>query len=146
MVQARYSFGYVDEFVYCLDLLNFLLHRYYGVILPCIFNLIGMCGFCILNSILGGQTLAAVADNNLSWTYVLFGKHTKLSACNVHLTVSGSLSLPSYHFLYVPISACWFNWIKFISCRSHSAAIKFLIGTNAWPGFPCLLYLSSPSV
>ncbi|KIM74151.1 hypothetical protein PILCRDRAFT_828567 [Piloderma croceum F 1598] len=50
MVQARYSFGY------------------YGVILPCIFNLIGMCGFCILNSILGGQTLAAVADNDLSWS------------------------------------------------------------------------------
>ncbi|KAK7031300.1 hypothetical protein VNI00_013555 [Paramarasmius palmivorus] len=50
MVQARYSFGY------------------YGVILPCILNLIGMIGFCILNAILGGQTLAAVADGNLSWT------------------------------------------------------------------------------
>jgi NCS1 nucleoside transporter family len=50
MVQARYTFGY------------------YGVILPCIFNLIGICGFTILNAILGGQTLAAVADGSLSWT------------------------------------------------------------------------------
>ncbi|KAK0473780.1 permease for cytosine/purines, uracil, thiamine, allantoin-domain-containing protein [Armillaria novae-zelandiae] len=50
MVQARYSFGY------------------FGVIVPCILNLIGMCGFCILNCILGGQTLSSVADGNLSWT------------------------------------------------------------------------------
>lgn len=50
--------------------LMYLPRRYYGVIIPCIFNLIGMCGFCILNSILGGQTLAAAADGNLSWTYV----------------------------------------------------------------------------
>ncbi|KAJ7596499.1 NCS cytosine-purine permease [Mycena floridula] len=50
MVQARFSFGY------------------YGVILPCIFNLIGMTGFCILNCILGGQTLASVANGNLSWS------------------------------------------------------------------------------
>ncbi|ESK86250.1 cytosine-purine permease [Moniliophthora roreri MCA 2997] len=50
MVQSRYSFGY------------------YGVILPCVLNLISMTGFCILNTILGGQTLAAVADGNLSWT------------------------------------------------------------------------------
>ncbi|KAF9048223.1 hypothetical protein BDZ89DRAFT_1057799 [Hymenopellis radicata] len=51
MIQARYSFGY------------------FGVIVPCIFNLIGMCGFCILNCILGGQTLASVAGGHLSWRY-----------------------------------------------------------------------------
>ncbi|KAF7969611.1 hypothetical protein HWV62_26857 [Athelia sp. TMB] len=50
MVQARYSFGY------------------FGVVIPCIFNLIGMCGFSILNSILGGQTLSAVSGGGLSWT------------------------------------------------------------------------------
>ncbi|KAJ3716642.1 permease for cytosine/purines, uracil, thiamine, allantoin-domain-containing protein [Lentinula raphanica] len=49
MVQARYSFGY------------------YGVILVCILNLITMIGFCILNAILGGQTLASVANGNLTW-------------------------------------------------------------------------------
>ncbi|KAF8830118.1 hypothetical protein HHX47_DHR2000736 [Lentinula edodes] len=49
MVQARFSFGY------------------YGVILVCILNLIVMTGFCILNAILGGQTLASVADGNLTW-------------------------------------------------------------------------------
>ncbi|KAK1229622.1 hypothetical protein PQX77_007315 [Marasmius sp. AFHP31] len=50
MVQARYSFGY------------------YGVIILCILNLVGMLGFCILNCILGGQTLASVADGHLSYT------------------------------------------------------------------------------
>ncbi|KAF7325865.1 NCS cytosine-purine permease [Mycena kentingensis (nom. inval.)] len=50
MVQARYSFGY------------------FGVILPVLLNLINMTGFCILDLILGGQTLAAVADGDLSWT------------------------------------------------------------------------------
>ncbi|KAK1229624.1 hypothetical protein PQX77_007317 [Marasmius sp. AFHP31] len=49
MVQARYSFGY------------------YGVIVPCILNLVNMIGFCILNCILGGQTLASVADGHLSY-------------------------------------------------------------------------------
>ncbi|KAF9268967.1 NCS cytosine-purine permease [Marasmius fiardii PR-910] len=50
MVQARYSFGY------------------YGVVVPCILNLINMIGFCILNCIIGGQTLASVADGHLSWS------------------------------------------------------------------------------
>jgi len=36
--------------------------------------MITMCGFCILNCILGGQALAAVANNNLSWKYVSFAK------------------------------------------------------------------------
>ncbi|KAL0579277.1 hypothetical protein V5O48_002731 [Marasmius crinis-equi] len=49
MVQARYSFGY------------------YGVIVPCVLNLVNMIGFCILNCILGGQTLASVADGRLSF-------------------------------------------------------------------------------
>ncbi|KAF5318815.1 hypothetical protein D9619_010747 [Psilocybe cf. subviscida] len=50
MVISRYSFGY------------------YGVIAACIMNLIGMIGFSILNSILGGQTLASVSNQHLSWT------------------------------------------------------------------------------
>ncbi|KIP10745.1 hypothetical protein PHLGIDRAFT_100554 [Phlebiopsis gigantea 11061_1 CR5-6] len=49
MCQSRYSFGF------------------YGVIVPSIFNLVGMCGFCILNGILGGQTLSSVSGGSLSW-------------------------------------------------------------------------------
>lgn len=44
---------------------------YYGVILPCIMNLIGMIGFSILNCILGGQALASVSGQHLSWTLVI---------------------------------------------------------------------------
>lgn len=51
MITSRYSFGY------------------YGVIVPCIFNLIGMIAFSILNSIIGGQALASV-NGDLSWTSV----------------------------------------------------------------------------
>ncbi|KNZ73582.1 Purine-cytosine permease FCY2 [Termitomyces sp. J132] len=50
MVISRYSFGY------------------YGVILPCILNLIGMTGFSVLNSILGGQALSSVTNGSLSWS------------------------------------------------------------------------------
>ncbi|KIL56924.1 hypothetical protein M378DRAFT_434337 [Amanita muscaria Koide BX008] len=50
MIMSRYSFGY------------------YGVIVTCILNLAGMCGFGTLNSILGGQALSSAADGKLSWT------------------------------------------------------------------------------
>ncbi|KAI0827043.1 cytosine-purine permease [Trametes gibbosa] len=49
MCQARYSFGY------------------FGVIIPSVFNLCSMMGFCILNCILGGQTLSSVSGGHLSW-------------------------------------------------------------------------------
>jgi len=44
------------------------MYSYYGVIIPCVLNLVNLCGFCILDAILGGQTLASVADGDLSWT------------------------------------------------------------------------------
>ncbi|EIN08700.1 cytosine-purine permease [Punctularia strigosozonata HHB-11173 SS5] len=50
MTQARYSFGY------------------FGVIIPSILNMVNMCGFCILNCILGGQTLSVISGGSLSWT------------------------------------------------------------------------------
>ncbi|KIK95841.1 hypothetical protein PAXRUDRAFT_139812 [Paxillus rubicundulus Ve08.2h10] len=50
MIQSRYSFGY------------------FGVILPAVLNLIGLCGFNILNCILGGQALSSVTNNNMTWT------------------------------------------------------------------------------
>ncbi|EJF63789.1 NCS cytosine-purine permease [Dichomitus squalens LYAD-421 SS1] len=50
MCQARYSFGY------------------FGVIVPSVFNCCSMMGFCILNCILGGQTLASITDGRLSWS------------------------------------------------------------------------------
>ncbi|OCH93364.1 NCS cytosine-purine permease [Obba rivulosa] len=50
MCQARYSFGF------------------FGVIVPSLFNMASLCGFCILNCILGGQTLASISNGNLSWS------------------------------------------------------------------------------
>lgn len=44
---------------------------YFLVFLPVLFNLMGMMGFNIIDSILGGQTLASVPNGNMSWTYVL---------------------------------------------------------------------------
>ncbi|KAJ2929311.1 hypothetical protein H1R20_g7783, partial [Candolleomyces eurysporus] len=49
MIVSRYSFGY------------------YGVIVPCVFNLISMIGYSILSAIVGGQALASVTSN-LSWS------------------------------------------------------------------------------
>ncbi|EGO03321.1 hypothetical protein SERLA73DRAFT_165054 [Serpula lacrymans var. lacrymans S7.3] len=51
MIHSRYSFGY------------------YGIIIPAILNLIGLCGFNILNCILGGQALSSVSPNgDMSWS------------------------------------------------------------------------------
>ncbi|KAF8991746.1 permease for cytosine/purines, uracil, thiamine, allantoin-domain-containing protein [Cyathus striatus] len=50
MVIARYCFGY------------------YGVIIPCTLNLIGVCGFSIWSCILGGQAFASANSGHLSWT------------------------------------------------------------------------------
>ncbi|EIM87684.1 NCS cytosine-purine permease [Stereum hirsutum FP-91666 SS1] len=50
MCLSRYTFGY------------------FGVALPSILAIIGGTGFCILNCILGGQTLASVTNGSLSWT------------------------------------------------------------------------------
>jgi len=46
-----------------------MLSSYFGIIIPAILNLIGLCGFNILNGILGGQALASVS-NNMSWKCV----------------------------------------------------------------------------
>jgi len=45
MVQSRFSWGY------------------YGAIIPSILNVLSMQGYVIINSIIGGQTLAAASDN-----------------------------------------------------------------------------------
>ncbi|KAF9564516.1 NCS cytosine-purine permease [Agrocybe pediades] len=50
MALGRYTFGY------------------YGMIVPCFLNLLGVIGFAVLNCILGGQALASVTDGRLSWT------------------------------------------------------------------------------
>jgi hypothetical protein len=44
--------------------------RYYGVIVTCVFNLVVMFGFCVLNCILGGQSLSSVTGGSMSWTLV----------------------------------------------------------------------------
>ncbi|KAM0753397.1 hypothetical protein T439DRAFT_324040 [Meredithblackwellia eburnea MCA 4105] len=48
MTNARYSYGY------------------FGAMLPIVFNLMTFIGFCAVNSIVGGQTLAAVNPGHLS--------------------------------------------------------------------------------
>lgn len=48
MVQARYSFGLI------------------GASLPVVLNLFTLGGYCMINSILGAQTLAGVAGGDLS--------------------------------------------------------------------------------
>ncbi len=50
MIQARYSFGY------------------YLVSVPVLLNLATLTGFCIIDSVIGGQTLSAVTGGNLSPT------------------------------------------------------------------------------
>ena len=52
----------------CINPTEPQLCSYFGVIIICILNLIGLVGFSILNCILGGQALASVSGGSLSWT------------------------------------------------------------------------------
>ena len=70
MVISRYTFGWI----FISFAFRHVAERstsYYGVIVPCIMNLITMVGFSTLNSIVGGQALASVTSDNLSWSWVL---------------------------------------------------------------------------
>jgi len=51
-----------------------------------------MCGFSILNCILGGQALASVSNQNLSWTYVLYSA-----------TESGVIHCVHWHCLFFSV-------------------------------------------
>ncbi|KAF5341318.1 hypothetical protein D9758_016174 [Tetrapyrgos nigripes] len=86
MTQARYSFGY------------------YGVIIPSILNLIGGLGFCILDCIVGGQTLASVADGRMSWTVGI----VIITVIALFLTFFGYNVLNWYERLaWIPVLVCF---------------------------------------
>lgn len=56
-------------FYFVCAIIRLIPFSYFGIIIPAILNLIGLCGFNILNGILGGQALASVS-NNMSWKCV----------------------------------------------------------------------------
>ncbi|KAF8898130.1 NCS cytosine-purine permease [Gymnopilus junonius] len=92
MTLSRYTFGY------------------YGVIIPCILNLIGIIGFCTLNCILGGQALASVTNGHLSWTVGIV----------IFTVVSVLVSFFGYNFLH------WFErlaWIPVLIAFIIAAAV-----------------------
>ncbi|EDR06614.1 NCS cytosine-purine permease [Laccaria bicolor S238N-H82] len=101
MIISRYSFGY------------------YGVIIPCIINLIGLIGFSVLNCILGGQALASAGNGSLSWAvgivviavislfvsfcgYGILNWYEKVSWFPVLLTFIISLGVGGKHLLHPP--------------------------------------------
>jgi len=71
MVVARYSFGYAFLLQLISQQFSDSILSYILVFLPVLFNLVSMMGFNIVDCILGGQTLASIANGNMSWTYVL---------------------------------------------------------------------------
>lgn len=108
-----------------LSLSDFL-PSYFGIIIPAILNLIGLCGFNILNGILGGQALASVSTN-MSWE------------CVWHLTKSFILPNPYQcrhcHYLRHCASRAFSYVILEILClhndhtfRSPSWATEYLTG------------------
>ncbi|KAK0473628.1 hypothetical protein IW261DRAFT_1305482, partial [Armillaria novae-zelandiae] len=114
MVQARYSF------------------RYFGIIIPCILNLIGMCGFCILNCILGGQTLSSVADKNLSWTYV----HRTCSESCLQVSFCGTKVIGWYeHIAWIPIVIVFMVAIMAVSAAEPATATTVLSFGSTITGF-----------
>ncbi|KAH7340420.1 NCS cytosine-purine permease [Rhizoctonia solani] len=66
MVQARYSFGYVNHSA-CSANDDSIRGSWFGAIIPGAFNLLVMMGYNILNAILAGQTLSVVSGGKMSW-------------------------------------------------------------------------------
>lgn len=63
MVLTRYSWGSVRR---CPTPSTFLLtwsNRYWGAIIPSILNVVTMQGYLVINTIIGGQALAAASSN-----------------------------------------------------------------------------------
>lgn len=90
--------------------------------LCCLLNLIGMCGFSILNCILGGQALASVSNQDLSWTYVL---HSTTESEKIH------------YDLFFSVSVSWSSGLWDSLCLFVD--MPHLAGMKEWLGF---LYLS----
>ncbi|KAI0289541.1 NCS cytosine-purine permease [Multifurca ochricompacta] len=79
MCASRYTFGY------------------YGVMVPSLLALVGGIGFCILNSILGGQALASVG--NISWTVgivIIAVISLVVSFCGLKVLSWSALSTPTH--------------------------------------------------
>lgn len=87
-----------------------------------------MCGFSTLNSILGGQTLATVSSDNLSWTVGIV----------IIVIISLLVRVLKPHFLRSIIDSR--------AIRSHLAGTKCSIGMNASRGFRSSSFSSSHSV
>ena len=50
-------------------MLDLVIRSYYGTSVPGVLVLMGGFGYCVLNSILGGQAISGLANGHLSWTY-----------------------------------------------------------------------------
>ncbi len=68
MLQARYSFGYAPAASSMFDSDAHEYHSRYLVSIPVLLNLATLIGFCVIQAVIGGQCLSAVADGNLSVT------------------------------------------------------------------------------
>lgn len=89
MVQARYSFGLI------------------GATLPVILNLATLGGYCVINALLGSQTLAAVSGRNLSPAYVLLLPTS--SPCSRERTIFFLLTETSTLLPFPPPALAW-SW------------------------------------
>jgi purine-cytosine permease-like protein len=62
MVQSRFSWGYEKYLMLHKSyLITCVILRYFGAVIPSVFNVFTSQGFLILNCIIGGQTLASVS-------------------------------------------------------------------------------------
>jgi purine-cytosine permease-like protein len=95
MVQARFSWGYSLYIrlviVQCLTFFP----RYFGSVIPSILNVFTMQAFLVLNSIIGGQTLAAVSVRLDDTTGIVI-----ISIVSLVVSKSGELTLHRCQLLF----------------------------------------------
>jgi len=64
MVLSRFSWGYETALIlHTLHFILFVTSRYFGAVIPSVFNVLSTQGWLIINCIIGGQALASVSPH-----------------------------------------------------------------------------------
>jgi purine-cytosine permease-like protein len=64
MVLSRFSWGYGSALMPCnIRFILFVTFRYFGAVIPSVFNVLTAQGWLIINCIVGGQALASVSPH-----------------------------------------------------------------------------------
>ena len=152
MVQCRFSWGYVqnimipslflDPGIY-LKITDIYIYRYYAAALPSILNVFSAQSYLILNTIIGGQALAAVSDKLNDTLGIVV-----IALISFSVGFSGWYKYLLAEILLVQFSCLFLSRLPFADTNFYtgiylfplaSSANFFSTGSRNWSGYQILL-------